>query len=122
MLSSQFIYFTSKSFRLISKCHFSTHTNNNNNKFKVLFAGTGHFESAFIYTKECIEELGYNDKILITSCHQNDVLHELNNTSILVPLMSKIGVNEFEVAKKLSNIIQFGVGLEGIYIHLMIVI
>ena len=121
MLSSQFIYFTSKSFKLISKCPFSIHTNNSN-KFKVLFAGTGHFESAFIYTKECIEELGYNDKILITSCHQNDVLHELNNTSILVPLMSKIGVNEFEVAKKLSNIIQFGVGLEGIYIHLMIVI
>ena len=118
MLSSQFIYFTSKSFRLISKCHFSTHTNNNN-KFKVLFAGTGHFESALIYTKERIQELGYNDQILITSCDQKDVLHELNNTNILVPLMSKIAVSEFEVAKKLSNIIQFGVGLEGICLYML---
>ena len=97
----------------MSKLSFSNHTNNSN-KFKVLFAGTGHFESAFVYTKERIQELGYNDKILITSCNQKDVSHELNNTSILVPLMSKIGVNEFKVAEILSNIIQFGVGLEGI--------
>ena len=118
MLSAQFIYFTSKAFKLITKCHFSCHTNNSN-KFKVLFAGTGHFESAFVYTKERIEELGYNDQILITSCDQKDVLHELNNTNILVPLMSKISVNEFKVAKKLSNIIQFGVGLEGICLYLL---
>ena len=113
MLTLKSVYFTSKSFKLTSKCPFSCHTNNSN-KFKVLFAGTGHFESAFISTKERIQELGYNNKILITSCDQKDVLHELNNTNILVPLMSKIGVNEFKVAEKLSYIIQFGVGLEGI--------
>jgi phosphoglycerate dehydrogenase-like enzyme len=88
-------------------------TFNSSNKCKVLFSGTGHFTSGFQYSKEAIQLIDKRNQIEVVCCERKDILREITDATVLVPLMSKITKHEMEHAPKLKLIMQFGVGLEG---------
>jgi hypothetical protein len=79
--------------------------------FKVVFAGAGHFESAFVFSKEALR---HDEGVLVTTCKREDVRSALIDADVLVPLMIPVGETELSIAKCLKVILQFGVGLEGI--------
>eukprot|EP01041_Mallomonas_annulata_P002992 gene2992-5865_t len=87
-------------------------TNNGGRKLRVLFCGTGQFQSGYEYTKQCLLRLGYDLDIFQT---QNDALLEnIENVDVLVPFMAKISPDIIRKSTKLKLIMQFGVGLEGV--------
>lgn len=79
---------------------------------KVVFAGE-HFPSGFEYTVEAIKKIDKHNQVVVKRCAQNDLLNEVSDTTVLVPLMSKVTKNIIEHAPNLKLIMQFGVGLEG---------
>lgn len=84
-------------------------------KFKVLFCGTGHFASAYEFTKALLE----NESSLfqVVECEREQVASELHDTSVIVPLMTRITRKMIDDATNLKMIMQFGVGVEGIDIN-----
>lgn len=60
--------------------------------------------------------LDKNNQLIVTRCAQIDLLYEVSDATVLVPLMNKITTNIIEHATNLKLITLFGVGLEG-YIY-----
>lgn len=80
--------------------------------YKVLFCGSGHFQSAFDFTKESLESKCPD--VNVFQCKTEDVLKEAVDADIIIPLMCKITKAVIENSPNLKMIMQFGVGLEGV--------
>jgi hypothetical protein len=82
--------------------------------FNVLFAtGPTHFDSAYVYTKEILNRYAPRN-IQVTRCDTAELIHNIQDTVVLIPFMSPITKTIIQHAPQLKLIIQFGVGLEGI--------
>lgn len=99
---------------------------------KVLFCGRGNFEAGFTFTKALLDKhkhikVHYSDIFIVygqhisnyyfsqvVNCEKEDVSKEIVDCQVVVPFMCRIRKNEIEHAPRLSLIMQFGVGLEGV--------
>jgi len=82
---------------------------------KVLFCGTGHFESGFLLTRQAL--LPQAPDVLVVQCSRADVAKEIADAAVVVPLMTPITAALVEAAPSLRLVSQFGVGLEGVDIE-----
>ena len=83
-----------------------------NTKYKVVFAtGPVHFESAYKYTRQCLEK--YSSDIEVSYCEMSNLMNEIHDIHVLIPFMTLVSKNVIAHAPNLKMIIQFGVGLEG---------
>lgn len=80
-------------------------------KFKVVFGGLGHFQSAFLMTKEALQ---HESLIEVVQCSSNSINHAIIDADVVVPFMEKITAQTLHLAPQLKMILQFGVGLEGV--------
>lgn len=81
---------------------------------KVLFCGMGHFESGFLLTRHAL----INDRdILVVQCPRSEVIKEIVDAAVVVPLMTPITAELVNASKALRLVSQFGVGLEGVDIE-----
>jgi phosphoglycerate dehydrogenase-like enzyme len=80
-------------------------------KFKVVFGGLGHFQSAFLLTKEALRHESF---IEVVQCTSNSINQAIIDADVVVPFMEKITAQTLHLAPKLKMIMQFGVGLEGV--------
>lgn len=78
---------------------------------KVLFCGTGHFESGFILTRRALLR---DEGVWVLQCAREDVPREITDAHVVVPLMTRITAELLEGASQLRMVMQFGVGLEGV--------
>jgi len=62
------------------------------------------------YLKKYLPE----DRFYIYNCHEKDLLKEIKNAHVAVPLMAKLTSEIIKNGKNLKLIHQFGVGLEGV--------
>lgn len=84
-----------------------------NERIKIVFCGN-HFLDGYIATKQAL----INEKnVVVIQCHTDDILKEIVDAHVIVPLMAKIGKNLIQHAPRLAMIMQFGVGLEGVDIQ-----
>eukprot|EP01032_Pedospumella_encystans_P013691 gene13691-15746_t len=54
------------------------------------------------------------ENVRTVQCSRDDLHKEIVNADVVLPLMCRIGTTELALAKKLSMVMQFGVGLEGV--------
>ena len=80
-------------------------------KFKVVFGGLGHFQSAFLMTKEALQ---HDSLIEVVQCSSNSINQAIVDADVVIPFMEKITAQTLHLAPKLKMILQFGVGLEGV--------
>ena len=84
-------------------------------KVKVLFCGTGHFESGFLLTRQALSPQAPD--VLVVQCSRADVAREIADAAVVVPLMTPITAALVQAAPSLRLVSQFGVGLEGVDIE-----
>ena len=77
---------------------------------KVLFCGH-EFTNGFLFSKEAMLRFG---NVKTVQCAREDLHNEIEDADVVLPLMCRIGTTELAFAKKLSMVMQFGVGLEGV--------
>lgn len=78
--------------------------------FKVLFCGE-HMNAGYLCTKEALSsETG----IVVVQCSRDDIMKEVKDAAVIVPLMSNISRDVIAAAPLLKLINQFGVGVEGV--------
>lgn len=80
--------------------------------FKVLFCSKQYKETPN-YLKKFLDISKYE----ITNCDPDNIVNEIIDAAVVVPLMSRINTQLIESAKNLKLIQQFGVGLEGVDIE-----
>lgn len=81
-----------------------------NARLKIVFGGLGHFESAFIFTKEALT----HDKCDVIQCTTETMEQEIVDADIVIPFMVPITAHLLSLAPKLKMIMQYGVGVEGV--------
>ena len=54
------------------------------------------------------------ENVRTVQCSRDNLHKEIVDADVVLPLMCRIGTTEFALAKKLSMVMQFGVGLEGV--------
>jgi len=81
-----------------------------NRPIKVLFCGH-EFTNGFLFSKEALLRF---DNVRTVQCARADLHKEIEDADVVLPLMCRIGETELALAKKLSMVMQFGVGLEGV--------
>ena len=77
---------------------------------KVLFCGH-EFTNGFVFSKEAMLRF---ENVRTVQCSRDDLHKEIVDADVVLPLMCRIGTTELALAKKLSMVMQFGVGLEGV--------
>lgn len=80
-------------------------------RFKVVFGGLGHFQSAFLLTKEALKG---DDRIDVMQCTAESIESEIIDADVVIPFMVRISERTLCLAPKLKMIMQYGVGVEGI--------
>ena len=78
---------------------------------KIVFGGLGHFESAFILTKDALKE---EDKIDVIQCEAESIESAIVDADILIPFMVPVTERLLLLAPKLKMVMQYGVGIEGV--------
>ena len=84
---------------------------NNSARFKIVFGGVGHFESAYIFTKDALKD---DDRIDVVQCTADSMEDAIKDADIVIPFMVPITERLLIHARKLKMIMQYGVGIEGV--------
>ena len=80
----------------------------------VVFGGLGHFESAFIFTKDALkEDIGID----VIQCAAESMESAIAEADILIPFMVPVTEKLLLLAPKLKMVMQYGVGIEGVNIE-----
>jgi lactate dehydrogenase-like 2-hydroxyacid dehydrogenase len=80
-------------------------------KFKVVFGGLGHFEAAFLKTKETLKD---DQRISVVQSSAESIESEISDADIVIPFMVPMTERLLQLAPKLKMIMQYGVGIEGV--------
>ena len=72
-----------------------------NSRFKIVFGGLGHFESAFTFTKEVLRD---DPRINVVRCNTEAMETEIVDADIVIPFMVPITKHLFSLAPKLKMV------------------
>jgi phosphoglycerate dehydrogenase-like enzyme len=80
-------------------------------KFKVVFGGLGHFEAAFLKTREALKD---DQRISVVQSAAESIESAISDADVVIPFMVPMTERLLQFAPKLKMIMQYGVGIEGV--------